>query len=173
MHKPITRRGFTLLELAVGIAVAGILALVSAGLFKAGIESYNYAYRQTRVIFGACRSFSGSGSRLGIIWMTQTASSVTDLSASALTLISPASTNVTFSALNNGLYRTQNGEQLLQADSVSAAEFRYYNLDTAGRIVVSTSASSAVFVTAKMSMSGIGAKDKTYNFMSGARLLNK
>jgi len=176
MHKPLRsfgRRGVTLVELVVGIAVAGVLALITAGLFKAGLESYDYSYRQGYSIFAACRGFAGNGSKVGLIWSAQEAKAVSALSASSLALLSPSGTAILYTLSGNELRQTNAGVQELQAKPVTAVSFDYYNLDSQERIMVSTAPEAATLVTARLKVvAGYGARAKTYNFMSGARLHN-
>ncbi len=171
-HQPLSRSGFTLMELVIGIAVAAVVGLVSAGLFKAGLKTYNYSYRQTSVLAGARRALSGSGSLPGVIWAAQSASSVTALSGSSLTLAPPSASSITYQVSGGNLYQTTSGVRTLQSVSVSSAVFSYYNLDSSGLIMVSTLAANATFVTMQLTLTGKSANDRTYNFLGGAQLRN-
>ena len=171
-HEPLRRPGITLIELAVGIAVAAVVGLVSAGLFKAAIKTYNYTYRETNALSGARKAFDGSGSRSGIIWTGRSAASVQSLSSSSLALIPPDKSTATFFVSNLNLYQLRLGAQTLQGPAISSASFSYYNLDAAGRVMVATSPASATFVTALLKMTGSGPNNKTYISFSGAQLRN-
>ena len=170
--RPPRRRGFTLLELAVGIAVIAVVGLVSAGLFRAGLGTYNYVSRETGVLTSARNAMSGSGSTLGVIWAGQGASAVQSLSGSSLALLIPGASTMTFLVSGGNMYQSQSGSQTLLAAAVGSAVFSYYNLDGAGHIIVSTSAASANFVTMQLTLTGRSAKDKTYNFLAGMHLHN-
>lgn len=172
-NQPLNRRGLTLAEVAIGSALIGVVALVTAGLFRAGMLTYNYVYRQTRVLAGARKALSGDGSHFGIVWAAQSASSVSALDAARLTLVPPLGVNTWFFVSGGKLYQSYLSVQTLQAEPVSSLAVNYYNLDDSGRIVVSTVAASAAFATAQISMRGNAPKDKAYNFISGARLRNR
>lgn len=172
-NQPLNRRGFTLAEVVIGCALAGVVALVTAGLFKAGFVTYNYVYRQTRTLSGARKAISGDGSHFGLVWASQSASSVGALNPSTLTLVPPAGVNTVYSVMGGQLFQSYLGVQTLQAEPVSEMAVSYYNLDGSGRIVVSTAAASASFVTTRLVMRGRSQNDKTYNFISGARMRNR
>jgi hypothetical protein len=173
LHQPLNRRGITLLELTVGIALAGVVGLVSAGLFKAGIKSYNYSYRQTRIISSARKAMAGDGPRLGMTLATLNASAVDALAVSSLTVTPAGDFSTTFLLSDGGLYRHRLATRSLQAESVTGLQVAYYNLDAAGRIMVSTSAASAAYVTTQIELKGARPGDKTYNFAAGALVRNK
>jgi|GEM_PF-1534226 len=172
-NQPLNRRGFTLAEVVIGCALAGAVALITSGLFKAGFVTYNYVYRQTRTLSGARKAILGDGSHFGLVWASQSASSSGSLSPSVLTLVPPAGVNTVFSVQGGQLYQSYLGVQTLQAEPVSELAVSYYNLDNSGRIVISTVAASASFVTTKLVMKGRSQNDKTYNFISGARMRNR
>lgn len=171
-YEPLTRRGFTMLELVVGIALAAVIGLVCAGLFRAGIKSYNYSYRQTRVIYSARQAMAANGARLGMIWAAQTAASVDSLSVSTLSVTQPGDFSTSYLISNKNLYACRLAAKDLQAESVSTMTVSYYNLDANGHIMVSTAPEAVAMVTTQISMQGSTARDRTYNFMSGALVRN-
>lgn len=173
MHKPLNRKGFTVLEVTAGLAVAGVLALVAAGLFRAGLKSYFYSVRQTGAVLAACRSFSGYGAQNGVIWSAQGATGVTTLSASSVTLVQADSTTVAFAAQNGGFYRAAGAYTTRLAEGVDTAAISYYSLDSNGRVIVATSAATAVLVSAQVSAQGTSPNEKPYTFTAAARLYNK
>lgn len=173
MHKPLTRKGFTIIEVTAGLAVAGVLALVAAGLFRAGLRSYVYSVRQTGAVLAACRSFSGYGAQSGVLWSAREAVSVAGLSASSVTLVQVDSSTVAFSAFNGGFYRAAGAYTTRLAEGVDTAAISYYALDSNGRVMVATSAAGAVLVAAQVGAQGPSANEKPYTFTAAARLYNK
>lgn len=165
------RRGFTLVELTVAAATAGVIALVSALLFKAAFVTYMYTLNQGLALASARGSLSGDGSRFGILWESQSGDAVSALTDDELTVVSSATTT-RFHLSGGGLYKTRSGVSTLLADSVDGLTVNYYNLDASGLIMESTSAASASLVTALLDMRGNAANDRTYRFYSGARLRN-
>ena len=171
-HEPLKRGGFTLLELVIGISLAGVVGLVTAGLFKAGLKSYNYSYRQTRIISSARKSLVGDGPRSGMIFAAQGAVSVDSLSASSLTVTPAGDFSTTFFVSGDNLYRSRLERDTLQADMVSSVTVSYYSMDDIGHIMVATAPAAASFVTSQIIMKGKLSYDKKYTFVSGARLHN-
>ena len=172
VHEPLKRGGFTLLELVIGIALAGVVGLVTSGLFKAGIKSYNYSYRQTRIISSARKSLAGDGSRSGMILAAQGAVSVDSLSSSRLPVTPAGDFSTAFFVSGDNLYRSRLERDTLQADMVSGIAVSYYSMDDTGHIMVATAPASASFVISQIIMKGKLSYDKKYTFVSGTRLHN-
>lgn len=172
-YQPLKRRGLTLVELSVGIALAGVVALVSVGLFKAGLKSYNYSYRQMRMLTSARKALAGDGTRSGMIQAVQSAVSVDALSVSSLAVTPAGDFPTIYFVGDGGLYTSRLATQALQAEAVSSMTVSYYNMDADGHIIVATAPASAAFATAQITMKGALASDKEYSFMSGAMLHNK
>lgn len=156
----------------VGVAVSGVVALVTAGLFKAGLLTFNYAVRQNYALSSARKALDGDGPRYGMVWMSQGASFVETLAASSLTVAAPNALPTTFAVHGQDLYQSQLDVKVKHAEGVSSVALNYYNLDDAGRIVESTSPASATLVTALVSIRGKDPRRKTYEFFSGAQLRN-
>ena len=165
-------RGFTVVELLMGLAVSGVVALVASGLFKAGLLTFHYAVRQNHALTAGRKALAGDGSRHGMVWMSQGAASVAGLDASSLAVSPPGALSTTFHVHGEGLYRSQLDVPVMHAEGVSAVALHYYNLDDGGRIVASTAPASASLVTALVSVHGKSPRRKTYHFFSGARLRN-
>lgn len=160
----------TLVELAVGIAVLSVICLVTARLFKAGIQSYNYTLSQVAALSNARKAIDGDGAAHGMVWAAREAASLSDLSADALTLKTSEGPALAFSVSGQVLRQTRLLDSRDQAKGVAGLQLTYYNLDDQGRIVESTEAASAVLVTSALTLRG--PRDKTYRFFSGARLRN-
>lgn len=165
-------RGFTLVELLMGLAVSGVVALVVSGLFRAGLLTFNYAVRQNRALTAGRMALSGDGARHGMVWMSQGAASLAGLDASSLAVSAPGALPTTFHVRGEDLYRSQLDVPVRHAEGVGAVALNYYNLDDAGRIVESTAPASAALVTALVSVHGKNPRRKAYHFFSGARLRN-
>lgn len=167
------RKGFTIAELTVGVACAAVISLVSAGLFKAGVSTYNYTIRQNSVLIAAANSLSGDGSRLGILSSTRQAKDVGSLSATTLVLVSTAGATTTFALSGENLNRTENSLTTQLATGISTVTYRYYNLNpSTGLIMESTAAVSAAMVTANLVVKGKYATQRNYLFYGAARLRN-
>jgi prepilin-type N-terminal cleavage/methylation domain-containing protein len=166
-----TRRGMTLVEMSVGIAVLSVITLVTAALFKAAIKSYNYTINQVNVLSNARKALEGEGAEHGMAWESMGASSVAGLDAGTLALNGPSGPTTTFALSGTTLRRTRLLDARDQAAGVASLQIAYYSLDAAGGVVESTSAADAAFVTQTLSMRGLGGK--TYLFFSGESLRNR
>lgn len=164
-------RGFSLVELIVAAATAALIALVSAMLFKAAFVTYVYTVNQSAALAAARGAISGDGSRLGLLWETQSSDAVSALTADELTAVASTDT-IRFHLSDGDLYKTRAGVTTKLADDVDSLAINYYNVNASGLVVESTAANSASLVTALVTMRGNGANDKTYRFYSGARLRN-
>lgn len=157
-----------------GITIASVIGLVCAGLFRAGLKSYNYSYRQTRVLYSARKAMSGDGPRLGMASAAQMASSVDSISTATLTVTPAGDFSTTFSSERGGLYMARLANKSLQAEAVTSLKAAYYNIDAAtGRIMASTAPVSAELVTVQVTMKGAHGGEHTYNFFSAALARNK
>lgn len=166
-----SRRGFTLVELTMGVAVAALLALTVSSLFKAGILTARYSLGQTQVLSSARSALMGAGGVKGIVWETQEASSFSTMSSSSLALGYSAGPTHSFRLAGRNLLQNELGSDRTIAAGVSSVTFGYYNLDSAGRVMQSTAAESAAMVTAEIVLPGD--RGKTFSFLTGARLRNK
>lgn len=156
--------------MAVGVAVAGIISMSLAGLFKAGLRTFAYTLRQHFVLSNSRKAIAGDGNRVGLVWAASDAGAVTALSSSTLTLSTGGGSALSYSVAADNLVSTHLGVSKEQARGVTALELRYYNLDGSGRIMESTAAASAVFSTALATLAG--SREKEYSFYSGAGLRN-
>ncbi|MFH1724272.1 MAG: prepilin-type N-terminal cleavage/methylation domain-containing protein [Elusimicrobiota bacterium] len=169
-HQPLNR-GFTLIELAVGVAVLGTLVLLIAGLFRAGAVTSEYTLRHTFALANARKSFQGEGSRRGLVWGAQNARKVRALSAGALSTKDAANDDVDYTLSKGKILRSQLGTQRSLSEGIESVEFKYYNLADDGTVIESTAPESAAMVTAMISIKG--SRGNTYRFLSGAALRNR
>ena len=165
-------RGFTVVELLMGLAVSGVVALVASGLFKAGLLTFNYAVRQNRALTAGRKALAGDGPRYGMVWMSQGAAFIEGLDASSLAVSPPGALPTTFHVHEQDLYRSQLDVPVMHAEGVGAVALHYYNLNDDGRIIESTAPASAALITALVSIHGKNSGRKAYSFFSGARLRN-
>lgn len=170
-HQPLNR-GFTLVELIIAAATAGVIALVSTMLFKAAIVTYMYTMRQSAALSSARTTLMGDGSKFGILWEAQSADYVTSLSATQLGLASSGTVTAHFRLQGDDLYKIKSGATTTLAGSIDSMAIGYYNLDASGLIMESTATASATYVTALLTMRGNTDNDKVYRFFTGARLRN-
>lgn len=164
------RRGMTLVEAVIGIAVLALIALGVAGIFKAGMQASNYSLRQTFVLANARKGLLGDGSAQGIVWNAREGDFVTALSTGSLTVTRPGASGVSFFPAADSLRRSHSGVDTELAKGVSSLSVAYYNFDDSGRVIESTAAHSAALVTAEVVMTRRG--QRQYRFMTGARLRN-
>jgi prepilin-type N-terminal cleavage/methylation domain-containing protein len=164
------RRGITLIEMMIGVAMLGIIASVIAGLFGAAEKSFVYASGQTAMLSGIRKGLEGGGVPHGVIWEARQATTVRSLSASALSLTTPDGSAPQFSLSGTNLQTVQSSITRTVAQKVTGLELAYYNLDSAGHIITAASAGAASFVAAQVQVQGSSAK--TYTFYTGARLRN-
>lgn len=156
-----------------GIAIASVIGLVCAGLFRAGIKSYNYSYRQTRVLYAARKALAGDGPRLGLVSASQNAASVDSISSCTLTVTPEGGFSTLFQSDGAALYASRLATKSLQAEAVTSVSAAYYNMDANGRIMVSTSPDTVELVTVQVTMKAAPGSQHTYNFTSGAIVRNR
>lgn len=169
--KSSSRAGFTLVEAMMGVALAAIVGLVLAGIFKAGLDTYNYTMRQSLVLTSYRKAAAGDGPRRGMVWSAQDAVSVAALTASTLTVNPSAGAALNYTVTGEKLWRSQAGTFQVQAPAVTGLQVNYYNLDAAGLVIESTAAASALMATTLTTLQATG-KYKTYVFFSGGLLRN-
>lgn len=164
------RRGFSVVELIIGIAVASVIAIVSASLFKAGIKTYRYTARQTVALAAGVSAMRGSGSREGMILASRSAQYVQALDAGQLAVRTSTGVVSTYMLSGGNLMRgLSTGTTVTLAADVSALAVNYYNIAATGLIVESTVAANATMATFKVTVKGLsGSRD----FFSGASLRN-
>lgn len=161
----------TIIELTIGSAVIGIIAIVMAGIFKAGVGSSNYSLRQGLVVANAQKAVFGERLRRGVSRALQDGVGVNALNADSLDFRTWDSPDVDYYIENGNLIRSHSGLAKPQAVGVTGLEVRYYNLDSNGLIIESTAAVSAQLVTARIAMQGKGST-KSYAFFTGATMRN-
>lgn len=166
-----SRRGFTLMELMMGVAIASVLALVVSGIFKAGILTSRYSLSQTRILSEARAALIGTGRIKGVLWQAQEGSSFMTLSSTSLAVGYASAASISFRLSGLDLLQSQLGVDQKAATGISSMTFSYYNLDAAGRIMESTAAASAALVTAAVVLPGD--RGKNYNFFTGAALRDR
>jgi hypothetical protein len=167
------RKGFTVMELVIGLGTAAILGLVSASLFKAGMLTYNYMSRQNKALASSIKALSGDGSRSGILRTARAAKSVQSLGSTTMTFVSTASATTAFTLGGTNLTYTTSAGTKVQATDISTMTLGYYNFNTGtGRLIQSTAAASATLITVQLDMKGKSGTQKDYNFFSGAWMRN-
>jgi prepilin-type N-terminal cleavage/methylation domain-containing protein len=167
------KRGMTLLELMVGLVTAAIIAGVCAKVLQLGIMTYNYSVRQNESLTRTRKAMAGDGARFGVLWAGRGANSFSGISASSVAVVSSSASVVTeFYVTGGNLYRTMSGTTILQADAVTALALNYYNVDSSGLIMQSTTPALATMATAIVTVKGNSNSQKTYTLFSGAKLRN-
>jgi hypothetical protein len=163
-------RGLTLIELVMYIMIVTIISAIMVALFAAGEKSYTYTWRQTSILTWARQAMEGGGFTHGILWESRQAQQVTSLSASSLALTTPDAAAPQFILAGNLLQTVQASSTKNLAQHVNTLQLSYYNLNSAGHIIISTAAAQTTMVTAQVQMQGIG--NKKYTFFTGAQLRN-
>lgn len=163
-------RGVSLLETMIALALVVILTGMLAGLFGAGIKSFTYSTRLTTALANARKALDGGSSSPGMAWQARQALSVSELSASRLTLNLPNGTTPQYGLSGQTLNRSTADGTTSLATQVTGLQLAYYNIDSSGLIMVSTSAAFAGLVTAWVQTRQTG--QKTYTFYSAGRLRN-
>lgn len=167
------KRGFTLVELMVGVVTAAIIGTVSAKLLQVGLMTYHYTVRQHDSLTRTRRALGGEGSATGILWASRGASIVSGISADAAAVVAPVSAEVTsYYVGGDGLYRSRSGTAVLHADAITNLTVHYYNMSPAGVIQVSSAPSAATLVTTMVTMQGKTSRQTDYRLFSGASLRN-
>jgi len=154
-----------------GVAIASVLALVIAGIFKAGVLTSRYSLAQTRILSEARAALIGTGKIKGVLWQTQEASSFSTMSSTSLALGYAGAASITFRLSGKDLLQGQLGVDQKVTTGISSIAFSYYNVDAAGLIMESTAAASAALVTASVALPG--ERGKSYTFFTGASLRNQ
>jgi Tfp pilus assembly protein PilE len=171
-HQPLNA-GVTLIELMVAVTTAAVIALVTVQLFKVAILTYQATARQT-VMLGAMRgALAGKGSRGGILEAARQAKQVQALDEDDAVFLSTSGATSEFTLASAGLTLTAGGVTTTLGDTISSMTVTYYNLNSSGLIIESTSAAGASFVTAMVVMPSAGLNQKTYRAFAGARLRNR
>jgi hypothetical protein len=171
IHQPLkNRRGVSLIELFLALAMAILLILVLAGLFQAQLKSYGYAVRQTDILANARQALDAGSSKPGMGTEARAALFSTGLSTAQLSLNTPGGVTAQYTLSGTDLLLTQSTQTLKLARNMTAVQIAYYNMNTSGLIMISTQAASASLVTAWVQNQQAG--QKTYTFYSGGRLRN-
>lgn len=167
------RSGFSLVELLIGVVTASVLALVTAQLFRIGMQTYLSTMRQDQALSVIRQALGAEGSQVGLTWSSRGAHAVQSLSASSLAIHASTSTAVTtFTTSGGTLWKTDASGTSKLADRVASLAVNYYNLDGSGRVVESTAAAAAALVTVRLTMTVVPGQ-KSYESFSGALLRNR
>ena len=164
------KRGFTLIETLMGMVSCIIIVTVLVSLFQAGMKTFIYTWRQTSVFTNVRKMYEGDGPAEGFLWSSRSATSLRDLSTSALNLNAADGSQPTFTLSQGNLTRTLLGKTTILGTNVTTFTPTYYNLDALGHIMISTSTDVANFA-AMYIQTQVPAK-KTFSFYSGGRLRN-
>lgn len=163
-------QGMMLIDTMIGVIVMVLVTGVLVGLFSAGQKSFAYAWKQTTLLTGARQALEGGGNPHGLLWDARQALTVQSLSASSLTATLPGGDAPQFQQSGTQLQTTQQSRTSSLAQNVNTFQINYYNLNSQGHIMVSTSSTLANLVTAQVQFQGSG--KKAYTFYTGAQLRN-
>jgi hypothetical protein len=97
---------------------------------------------------------------------------VQSLDAATLTLSTISGGTVTYSVNGDAFTRVSGTSTMVLATGVTSLALKYYNLNAGGTIIESTAPASAALITARITVAGKSAADKTQVFYGGAKLRN-
>jgi type II secretory pathway pseudopilin PulG len=164
-------RGLTLIELVIGIAVTGTVALVLASLIKGGTNVYVFTTRQAAALQSAREALVGNGNKNGLIPAALQAYSVADSSSTTSLEVSPLSgQSTTYLISKNGLYQSVLSNETLLASNVIGLTVTYYGISTSGLIYSTTIPASVSLVTVLVQTQATATGAKIDSFFSGGRL---
>lgn len=172
-HHQSLRAGYSLVELLIGAALTGLLALVMARMMIALVRGSQYATRQAAQLASSRRSLNDAGPHRGMIWAAQEAEAALSLSTSTLQLTLPVLETYDYEVVASTLMKTQNGSGYKQAANVSSMTLSYFEIDSTGHIFRSTVAAQASLVQVLLTVRGKTSKDRTYSILSAAWLRNR
>lgn len=166
-------RGVTLIELMMGVVTAVIIGAASAALIKAGILTYSFSVSQNAAMTKTRKALQGEGAATGILPVGRGAYAVNALNASQVAVLSSTSAVVMSYYVSAGnLIKDAGGVPGVHAESITTVAVNYYNLNSSGLIIESTSAASARLVTALVTVAGKTNKHKDHKLFSGTLLRN-
>lgn len=167
-------RGYTAIELMVGVFIMGVAALVGARMLGALVKGARYTVRQSAVLADGRRAVLNTGENRGLVWAAQEASAVRSLSPSTLQLVVQGPVNMDFAVVGSSvLIKTEGGAAVKQAPDISSMTVSYFEIGSNGLIFQSTVPSQASYVQFILSVKGKTSKERTYNIVSGAALRNR
>jgi hypothetical protein len=168
------KRGFTLLELLVGLVTATVIGAVTAQIMKAGIMTYNFSVRQNAAMTRTRKALGGMGSATGIMPESRAAVSFAGINGSTVSVVSSSnSVVVSYYVAGSNLLRSKTGSTIVLSDEVTRLSVNYYNMDAVTRLIrVSSAASLATLVTSSVTLKGNSSRQKDYYLYSGALLRN-
>jgi hypothetical protein len=169
-RQPLNRRGITLVEVALGIGILGIISVVIAGMLRAGVVTYNYTMGQLVVLRRTRQALDNPAASQGVVRALRAAKGASALSDGSIRIEPTQGPEVRFHLEQGALLSSQTGVSAKQADGIRSMEFKYYHLDENGRVVESAGLDSASLVVGTMRMSGGRSEHVTF---SGAALRNR
>jgi len=154
-------RGFTLPEMIIGIFLMVMLLSVINTLLKAATKTYLYSLRQTNSLAMARRALDTGNPSPGMAWQVRQSSSAAGLSSSQLSLNTPNGQSVLYRVDGLTLNLVQPSVVGL-TDNVSSLQIGYYNLDTAGHIMVSISSALVQLVMLQIQCTQTGGAPSSF-----------
>ncbi|MBI3565814.1 MAG: hypothetical protein HY079_11500 [Elusimicrobia bacterium] len=168
LHQPL-RNGFTVLELVIGVAMAGLISLVMARMLLMLVRTAQYEQALLASLASAREALLYKGADDGLLWAVQRSSGAAALDPAGLALIDDAAT--AFALAPAGLQATRSGAVRTQADGVVGLAVEYYGAGPDGLIVRSTDAAGAGLAAFTVTVRKRGGKD--YAFRSAAWMRNR
>lgn len=162
--------GMTLVEVIVGLAVLGTLAVVLAYLFRVTLFSSQRASFQFNLLTNARKALAGEGAYSGMLLSSQGSFLVNQLSTATLSVKDSAGITTAFTLNASGdLRETLGAATRTRAKGLTDLSVTYYARGPDYRIYEATAPATARLVAVTFQMSRPG---RTVRFFSGGTLRN-
>jgi type II secretory pathway pseudopilin PulG len=166
--------GFTVLELVLGIALLGTLALVMAQLFRTTMAANLRTASETLALKNARVALAGDGPFHGLVYDTLFSSYVYAANGSSMTLVevNQSSTTILMSPYGSLLATNSSNSSWASHSATSGLSnlaLTYYAVDSSFHFSTTTTPSSAQLVTFSFQ---VPRKGRTLQFYSGSSVKN-
>jgi prepilin-type N-terminal cleavage/methylation domain-containing protein len=167
--RPKASRGFTVMELMIGVAVFSILGLVLLGLLRGGILSSGRSAQEAFLLSNARKAMAGSGPRPGLLDDLQQASAVKAQGAESLALVDPLGSETDYGVYEGELFAVRAGTAAAVGSRVTGLSAAYFARTPDFRVEESTDPATADLVVVSVAVQG---RTHGLRVLSGARLMN-
>ena len=163
-------RGLMLIDAVMGVALLGVLSLVLALVFRAGMVSANRSAATMSLLAAARKSLAGEGSLSGMVGDIQRSGLVAAVSSGSLTMQDAVGNPVVYELSASGaLLQTKGTATVVLSQGLSRLQFSYFARNPDYTVTATTSSASADLVGVYFKASSPG---RTASYFSGAALKN-
>lgn len=167
------RRGLTLLELVLGLALTALVGLVAARMMILVARTSQYTFREMTALSSSRKALLEAGAWRGMARAAREASAYVGLSSTTLALTLPGPHDVLFSTAPNGLVQLYDASSSTQAAEVTGLSITYYHIvSSTGFISEAVMPSSATYALIRVTMTG-KSRQKSYDMTTGAYARNR